>query len=499
VSGAPGRSSGVQTTSRSLLLGVVSLWGLGALFAAGCASPTWGPASVVVTPGPAVDDLVSEVVPLTQALIRARPQNPPGNETAAVSVLAQRLAEEGIAVERASFAEGRENLLATLPGRDRSLPPVVMASHSDVVPADASRWTAPMTPFDAAIVGDTLVGRGAADMLGMVALQTLTLVALKRADEPPLRDVLLVVAGDEEVGSAGIEAAITAWPQLGKAWVALNEGGFIIEDGVAPGRDLIAVSVAEKGVFWFDLVVRGESGHGSVPRAQDAPARLVAATQKVLAMDRPFTLTPPAARMFSAVGAARGGMAGFVMQRPMLVGLIGKGSLEEEDNTRVLVHDTCALTVLNAGYKTNIVPEQARASFDCRLLPGTDPAAFRDRVLLAVDDPRVDVIVHQKSGANGSTVAHPAVDIIRARLEGELKGSATTPLLTRGYTDNRAFRIRGIPAYGLQPVRVNGAELASMHGIDERVRVKELEAGLMRWIDIIGALANTGAAAPQSN
>jgi acetylornithine deacetylase/succinyl-diaminopimelate desuccinylase-like protein len=476
------------TTSGGALPGVVSLWAL--LLAGACVSPTWEPPRAEVVPAAAPAELVSEVVPLTQALIRSRPQNPPGNETAAVSILAQRLADEGIAVERAPFAEGRENLLATLPGRDRSLPPVVMASHSDVVPADASKWTANMAPFDAAIVGDALVGRGSLDMLGMAALQTLTLVALKRAERPPLRDVLLVVAGDEEVGSAGIEAALAQWPQLSKAWVALNEGGFIIEDRVAPGRDLIAVSVAEKGVFWFDLVVRGESGHGSVPRAQDAPRRLVAATQKVLEMDLPFTLSPPAARMLGALGAAQGGMQGFVMQRPALLGLVGKGGLEERDNIRVLVHDTCALTVLNAGYKANVVPEEARASFDCRLLPGTDPAAFRDRILLAVDDPRVDLVVQQKSAANGSTLAHPALDIIRSRIEGELEGSATTPLLARGYTDNRAFRARGVPAYGLQPVLINADELASIHGIDERVRVKELEAGLPRWIDVIGAIAN---------
>lgn len=429
-----------------------------------------------------------EVVPLTQALVRTRPVNPPGDVRAVLDIVVARLRAAGLEPEVHEYdAGGHANLRVVLPGRDRALPPLVLLGHSDVVPADATDWSSP--PWDATQVGDRLIGRGVIDMLGMVALQTLTVVALHQQGVPLQRDVVLLITGDEEVDGLGIQAALRRWPELARSWAVLTEGGFLLEGYLRPGEDVAAITVAEKGMLQLTLSARGPAGHGSVPLHDAAPDRVVRAVSRVLDRNIERRVTPPVQEQLGALGEQRGGLQGLVLTTPPLAALVGAEVLEATVQSRTLIRDTCALTMLSAGVKRNVIPATASATLDCRLLPGTEPYAFRDQLLLLVDDPRVDLTVLQARRPSSSDPGHPVVHALRARLKAEMPGLVVLPILTRGSTDCSFLRAAGVPCYGLIPVRLEARELDAMHGTDESVRVVELEKGLARLADVTAALA----------
>ena len=455
--------------------------------------PALTEAPVAVPELPIDGALVDDVVRLSIELIQSRPVNPPGNEARIARLLAGHLDDEGIATELVAFdGPDRLNLMARVPGNGKDPHPIVLLGHSDVVPADASEWSETTPPFAATVQGNELVGRGAIDMLSMVALETQALIAMARLPDKLDRDVILLVTGDEEVDGRGIQHALAEWPVLAQARLVITEGAYFIQDYFEAGEDLAPVAVAEKGLFQFVLETRGPSGHGSTPTEDDAPRRLVRAASRVLDVALPLRLTPPTERMFARLGQRRGGIAGVVLGTPLLLTRLGRDQLEENPTTRALVHDTCALTQLAAGEKQNVIPARARAHFDCRLLPGTDPARFRDALLLAIDDPRVTLTVLQHNPANGSPADDVFLDVVTARVRRTLPGALTLPILTKGATDGRFLRALGVPVYGFVPVRLNTAELSALHGANERVRLTELRAGLSVLVDVTVAMASAG-------
>jgi acetylornithine deacetylase/succinyl-diaminopimelate desuccinylase-like protein len=438
-----------------------------------------------------------EVVALTQELIRTQPVNPPGDEAGVAQVIAERLRKEGIRVELHPFdGDTRLNLLARLPGKNPALRPLLLVGHSDVVPAQAKDWDAPATPFKGEILDGILYGRGSLDMLSMVALETMTMAFLKRQAQPYERDLILLVVGDEEVDGRGMQSAIVQWPEILNAEWAINEGAFLLQDYFKEGEDIAAVSVAQKGVLQIEIRTKGASGHGSSPSDDDASARLIRATAKILGRENPLTLTEETQKMFYVLGQARGGVNGYVMQNPFLLEHLARGSLKATPTTSALVHNTCALTILEAGYKRNVIPAEAVATFDCRLLPQVEPMDFRDHLLRLVDDPHVEFKVLMAGRANSSNPESRVLDVIGARIEQEFPGTATAPILTKGLTDSRFLRERGVSCYGFIPIRVSKEELASLHGRNEKVRVSELKKAFPRLIDVVATLLSSGNGAP---
>lgn len=456
-------------------------------------------ASMVVARVPFDEALVGELVPLTTELIRARAENPPGDEAKVVTILAARLQQAGIEVKTAALDgnDKRLNLFARVMGTSGSrAKSVILLGHGDVVPADAIEWTVP--PFEGAVQGDRLIGRGAADMLSMVALEVLTLVALQALppEQRPAHDVILLVTADEEVDGLGIQQALRDWPELKDSAGAINEGGFLLESYLRPGEDLAAIAVAEKGLFQFSLEATGPSGHGSTPVDDAAPDRVVRAASRMLAREASFRWTRATERQMHDIADARGGVEGIVLSNPPLASLLAQGTLEATPSSRALFRDTCALTMLEGGLKRNVIPPTSRATFDCRLLPGTDPLAFRDDVLATVDDPRVKLTVLNAAAASGSDPDGAVVNVMRARLKQELPAAVVAAVLTKGTTDCRFLRAAGVPCYGFIPIRITRDELEALHGKDEAVRVTELERALARLVDVTYALARSPATGP---
>src|SRR5438477_498156 len=241
--------------------------------------------SLVALPAPAVDpprateyeDLAAD---LLRQYIQVDTTNPPGNELKAARFYKEVLDREGIPAEIDEFAPGRANLLATLKGRGTRRP-LILANHMDVVPADASRWTAP--PFSGLVKDGLVYGRGAQDMKSEGILQLVTLIRARRERTALDRDVLFLATADEEVDFAGALRALGpgGWrDRLQKAEYSITEGGENVlgEDG----RPLyFGIDPAEKGPFWLKLGTTGTPGHGSRPMADSAPNRLLRALERV--------------------------------------------------------------------------------------------------------------------------------------------------------------------------------------------------------------------------
>ena len=409
--------------------------------------------------------------------------NPPGNETAGAKFLAAFLEQEGIPSRIVEAREGRGNLIARLPAtKPTTEKPLCLLSHVDVVPAEAETWK--HAPLSGDIAGPPdggtephVWGRGAIDMKGMGIVELLAFVQLQRSAVPRDRDVVLLAVADEEVDELGMRHVTEhEWPDCGHV---INEGGLGLKDAVVPGQTVFAISVAEKGVLWLKLKAKGEAGHGSTPIPGRAPMELLRAASALMAREPVPRIQPATYELLRRSGEQQGGFTGFVMQRPALVDLLVKNKLLAKPTTRATITDTCQVTGYSGlGSAPNVIPSEAYATIDCRLLPGTPPVALLAELQAKVKDlPGVTLEVVNQSSANGSTWDDPlfaalARNAVRGRTD-----AVAGPVVSPGYTDSLLARPKGARAYGFIPFEISQEELGTMHGRDERVSVKNLARG----------------------
>ncbi|HEY4220838.1 MAG TPA: peptidase dimerization domain-containing protein [Myxococcota bacterium] len=424
---------------------------------------------------PALSD---DVTAVTAELVRERK---------VVDVLAARLEEAGVEVTRGAHGTVRAVVHANKPLAGKAAPPILLLADAAALPADASQWATP--PFEGAIKGGHLIGRGAASSYADDALLALTLVVLARAEVPLAVDVVLLVPTVD----AGVDGALADFPALAHAQVALAAGPAIVQSALVPGEELAAIAVAEKGILEVALSAHGDAGPASVPPPVSAADRVVAASARIRRSqgERPFTITKPTERELVDVGRAHGGVEQVVLALPRIRDSFALSSLGDSPSARALFQDTCALAVLAAGAAgaPDMIPGDARANLDCRLLPGTDPEAFRDHLLVVVDDPRVELKVTRAVRASGSDPDGRAPRAIAARIQAELRGAAVVTALSPEDTACRAARAHAIPCYGFVPIRLTREESDATRGKDEAVRTDELERGLSRVVDIVATLA----------
>ncbi len=492
-------ASAVSGSSRArmralALLGAAALLGSCASSPARTAGGAVLPAESASAPAVVDDDLLRELTPLVRALIRTGALGSDG-QGEAVRIVADRLAAAGLETEVPLVGRGAErNLLARLPGRDAKARPLLLVAHADAFPADPAAWRAEAPPYDATLEGEHLIGRGALDMYGPLALMTLTLVQLARTTTAPndtgrTRDVLLLVTAGGESDGLGLQQAALRWPRVLDAELALGEGGFLLQDWLRAGEDIVVVSHGEKGRLLLRLSARGERRPVERALPLSAPARLVRALERVLGAHAPARLPDEVMPTAQGLLAAKGGLPALLAETRPGLELLAQGALAGDPLGTPLLASQCALLSLDAGAPTPVVPPAAEAVIDCRLLPGDAPAPFRDRLLLAIDDPRVQLDVLDTSAARASPADGPLLDVVRARLGREKPGAPVLPVLTAAKSQLGLLRARGVAAYGFTPIRVDRYELAAIHGPDERVRVAELEAALPRLVDLVAVLA----------
>jgi acetylornithine deacetylase/succinyl-diaminopimelate desuccinylase-like protein len=359
----------------------------------------------------------------------------------------------------------------------------------DVVPADRAEWR--QDPFGGAIVGGYVYGRGALDMKSMGIMELLALDLLRQSGRQLGRDVIWMAVADEEMeGGCGTGWMVEHhWDEIAPA-VVWDEGGFGLSD-LVPGRLAFPVAVAEKRVLWSRLVASGEPGLASVPRGKNPIDRLVRALARLAQHRFPPRLTTVTRHMFARLAEAYAWPQSMVLRHldKRAVWAVGRHLISGSPAIDAMLRNVVTPTTLRAGSKENVIPGQAAAGLDIRLLPDEDLEAFLARLEQVIGDDAVRI----EPGATPipSSVSHPDGAFWRAlagSLQARVPESIVLPVMTPGASDSRFFRQRGVAAYGLVPIAIDEGELSGMHGIDERISIENLRLGTQVIYDVLCAL-----------
>jgi acetylornithine deacetylase/succinyl-diaminopimelate desuccinylase-like protein len=363
-----------------------------------------------------------------------------------------------------------------VPGRDRSLPALVVHGHLDVVPAVAEDWS--VDPFAGEIRDGMLWGRGAVDMKNMDAMILTAVADILRAGERPARDLVVTFFADEENGGVeGSALVVRDRPEwFAGATEAISEvGGFSVDVG---DRRAYLLQVGEKALLWLRLVARGAAGHGSRVHPDNAVTRLAEAIAAVGRTEWPVRLTPTTTQFLAALAEA----AGLPLDDPDKVAAsAGPASAFLQATLRT----TANPTGLTAGYKHNVIPDRAEALLDVRVLPGTEDAALADIRRIVGEDIEIETVV--RDIGLETPFSGDLVDAMVAALGRHDPDAPVIPYLMGAGTDNKALSRLGITGYGFAPLRLpRGLDFTGMfHGVDERVPIDSLVFGQRVLTDLL--------------
>ena len=423
------------------------------------------------------DTAVDEVTWLCRDLLRIDTSNTGDQRTTvgervAAEYVAEKLTEVGIEVSIHESAPKRANLVARIPGADRSRGALLVHGHLDVVPADASEWSVP--PFSGEEKDGYLWGRGAIDMKDFDAMMLAVVREWQRTGVVPPRDIVLCFTADEEAGMQyGSQFLAREHPDLLEGCTeAIGEvGGFSYT--VNDELRLYLVETAEKGIDWLRLHARGRPGHGSFVHDDNAVTALAEAVAAVGRHRFPMVVTPTVRRFLEEVSDAIGieldpddpELA--IAKLGPIANLIG-----------ATVRNTANPTRLEAGYKDNVIPGKASATIDCRTLPG-QAEIFLEQ-LREVIGPDIEIEHLQRQPALQTGFDGPLIEAIGDALRAEDPAARAVPYMLSGGTDAKAFTELGIRCFGFAPLKLP-ADLnfsALFHGIDERVPIDGLRFGV---------------------
>jgi acetylornithine deacetylase/succinyl-diaminopimelate desuccinylase-like protein len=422
-------------------------------------------------------------------LIRIDTTNPPGNELAAAKYIAQVLEREGIPAEVIESAKGRGIVVARLrsgavPDPSRAL---LLLGHTDVVGVDRSKWT--VDPFGGVVKDGFLYGRGALDMKGPLVAYLAAFVALKRTGMPLSRDVILLAEGDEEAGGEdGIEFAIrNHWEKIA-AGHAINEGGHtLLQNGKVV---YVGVQAAEKIPVNVQVVARGTAGHASIPRPDNAVVRLVNAVAKIAVYEPPLKLQSISRRFFEQLAPLVDNEIGKWMralEQPERLPLAARRLTEANPQWGAMLRNTISPTMLDAGVRVNVIPSEARATLNIRLLPGELISELISELEKVVNDPHVRFEVEQASRQQSppSPLDGDLFRVIERVAPKMFDGAPVLPLMSTWATDSAQLRLRQVQAYGLIPFPLTEDELARMHSDDERIPLDAFRKGIEFTVRVV--------------
>ena len=417
--------------------------------------------------------------------------NPPGNEARATTWMKKILDAEGIENRVFEIAPGRANLWARMPATvpaEQRKRPIILLNHTDVVTSDPSHWSHP--PFSGVLDHEVLYGRGAQDMKDEGLAQLVVLVMLKREKLPLGRDVIFLATADEEASNIGVDWMVRHPEFLENAEFLINEGG---ENREENGRVLyVGVDTAEKSPYWVHLVAHGEAGHGSRPLTDSAPNRLIRALGRVLAWETPLMLLPAAEEFLKGRAPLESGQraAWFRDPRRAMSDPKFRAYVNSDPDLAYLFRDTIALTMLGGSAQTNVIPADAWANLDIRLLPGQDPARFHAGLKRVINDPEITIehlgVFFKANSSPTDTLLYRSIERAAGRY---FPGARVFPVMTSGYNECQRYRELGIVSYGFTPYASTEAESDTEHGNDERVRVEQVRRAPRVLYDVVAGVA----------
>lgn len=427
--------------------------------------------------------LEQEAVCLLRQYVQIDTSNPPGNELAAATFLRGLLEREGIAATVVESAPGRGNLIARWP--DAGKPAIALAHHMDVVPAVANAWSVP--PFAAVVRDGMLWGRGALDDKAGGIVSLLTMIMAKRLGiELPYDTVLLALADEEAGGGVGARDLLAKHPELMRdVQFVMNEGGGIME--LPDKQVLYQIEVAQKAPLWLRLTARGPAGHGSAPGAHTATARLVRALARLADHAFPIEVLPEVQELYAhkAPSLPAPLRAGARDLRAALAQPEFREVFLRDAHHAALVRNTLAITMLRGSDKENVIPGEASAVLDMRLLPGQDAEQVKAEMIKLIADPAIETQTLLSWTAHSSPRDTPLFRAIEARAHSRDPGAQVLANVIGGFTDCNAFRAHNIPCYGFMPLRFTPDAFAGIHGNDERIRTKILGEAVIAWLDLL--------------
>jgi acetylornithine deacetylase/succinyl-diaminopimelate desuccinylase-like protein len=428
-------------------------------------------------------------------LIRIDTTNPPGNEQAAAKYIAAILTKEGFTPEFLDLAPGRSALVARL--RSAAMPDpsraLLLVAHMDVVGVDKSKWT--VDPFAAVVKDGYMYGRGSVDDKGMLAANLAAFISLKRSNARINRDVIFLATADEEQGGeASIRMLIAKYWDKFAAGFALNEGGRVV---LNHGKvQYVAVQASEKVPVDVAVIARGPSGHASVPTKDNAVVHLAAAVAKIGGYTAPVRFTTIVRRYFEQLAPLEDDeLAKWIrsLDTPDRGEHAQRFISDANPLWNSMLRDTIAPTMLTAGVRANVIPSEARAMINVRLLPGDTIDVLISDLTKLVNDPAIRFEVQPDAGlaAPPSSLESDFYATITKAASQEFSGAPVLPFLSAGATDSAQLRLHNVQSYGVSPFPMTDEDSRRMHADDERIPLASFEKG----VDFLARIVTEFAAA----
>ena len=422
-------------------------------------------------------------------LIKINTTNPPGNEQVAAKYIADILTKEGVAPELLEVAPGRSAVVARLRSSVVADPSraLLLVAHMDVVGVDKSKWT--VDPFGGVIKDGYLYGRGSLDDKSMLAANLAAFIAIKRGNVHINRDVIFLATTDEEqFGDASLRILIAKYWDKFAAGYALNEGGRVM---MKNGKvQYVGVQVAEKVSVNIAVTATGKAGHASRPSKDNAVVHLAAAIDKIGNYQAPVHLTSIVRRYFE-------GLAGLeddetakwlrVVDTPDRGEHAQRMLSDMNPGWNSMMRDTIAPTMLQAGVRVNVIPSEAKAMLNVRLLPGDTIDVLVNELNKLVNDPQVKLQVLLDGGlaAPNSSMENEFYNLITRVSAKEYGGAPVLPYLSTGATDSAQLRLHNVQAYGLMPFAITEEDESHVHGDNERLPL----ASFAKGVDLVTRIA----------
>lgn len=463
--------------------------------------PIWiAAATVLAAQSPASIDwskVEAEAMQHFQALLRFDttdpPNNPPGGEKPAVDYLKQVLDKEGIPTEVFALEPNRPNLVARLKGNGTRRPLLIMA-HTDTVNVDPKKWTFP--PFSATRDGGYVYSRGAVDDKDNVAAALMTLLLLKRHNVPLDRDVIaLFEAGEEGATRVGIQFMVNQhFPVIEAEYCLAEGGGGTRERGQ---MKFVSVQTLEKIPRAITLTARGVAGHGSVPLQSNSVVQLSDAVAKVAKWQPPIKPNETTAAYFKRLATISSPedaerYRNVLSPDPAVSGPADEYFRANEPRHAAMLRNTISPNIFQAGYRVNVIPSEAVATLDVRMLPDDDPKVFLEEVKRVVNNPAVEVAYTARDvRPNGTTrLDTDAFRILEANVKKHYD-TITLPTMSTGATDMAYLRAKGIQCYGIGPAIdiEDGPKGYGAHSDQERILESEFFRFLRFNYDVVVDIA----------